>query len=249
MDDESGNLEWAAQSAGPVPGTPAVSPEALLATAPAALEATGEARFPTIYESAKRVLDIVGALSIGLCFSPIILLVLLSLLRDGGSVIFSHTRVGRSGRAFKVLKFRTMVPNSDEILRNVILNDPAMREEWLRERKLRNDPRVTKIGRFLRRTSLDELPQLLNVLRGEMSLVGPRPVVREELSMYRRASRYYLAVKPGLTGLWQISGRNDCEYCRRVAMDRQYVQRASLQLDLLILVKTVFVVLGRRGAY
>lgn len=204
---------------------------------------------PFGYSTVKRVVDIVGTLVLVTVFSPILLLVTLSLRSDGGDILFRHTRIGRNGRAFKVYKFRTMVPNADVVLRSLLASDEALRAEWLRDHKLKSDPRVTAIGRFLRQTSLDELPQLWNVLKGDMSLVGPRPVIREELSRYGRASRYYLALKPGLTGLWQVSGRNDCDYRRRVAMDRYYAVTASLGTDLLVLFKTVDVVLRRRGAY
>jgi exopolysaccharide production protein ExoY len=150
---------------------------------------------------------------------------------------------------FPCLKFRTMIPNADQVLRDLLESDPELRAEWVRDHKLRNDPRVTRLGRFLRRTSLDELPQLLNVLRGEMSLVGPRPVVREELLRYGRNVNTYLAAKPGITGLWQVTGRNDTDYRRRVVLDTYYVRNQNLLLDLYILLKTTGVVLGGSGAY
>jgi lipopolysaccharide/colanic/teichoic acid biosynthesis glycosyltransferase len=142
-----------------------------------------------------------------------------------------------------------MVPNADHALRDLLENDPELQAEWVRDHKLRHDPRVTRLGRFLRRTSLDELPQLVNVLRGEMSLVGPRPVVREELLRYGRNVGTYLAAKPGITGLWQVTGRNDTDYRRRVVLDTYYVRNQNLLLDLYILVKTTGVVLGGNGAY
>jgi len=150
---------------------------------------------------------------------------------------------------FSCLKFRTMVPNADQVLRDLLERDSDLRAEWIRDHKLRHDPRVTRLGRFLRRTSLDELPQLVNVLRGEMSLVGPRPVVREELLRYGRNVGTYLAVKPGITGLWQVTGRNDTDYRRRVVLDTYYVRNQNLVLDLYILLKTTGVVLGGNGAY
>jgi lipopolysaccharide/colanic/teichoic acid biosynthesis glycosyltransferase len=150
---------------------------------------------------------------------------------------------------FSCLKFRTMVPNADQVLRDLLEEDSDLRAEWIRDHKLRNDPRVTRLGRFLRRTSLDELPQLVNVLRGEMSLVGPRPVVREELLRYGRNVGTYLAAKPGITGLWQVTGRNDTDYRRRVVLDTYYVRNQNLLLDLYILAKTTGVVLGGSGAY
>jgi Undecaprenyl-phosphate galactose phosphotransferase WbaP len=201
------------------------------------------------YVLSKRVVDILGTIVLVIVFSPVLLIVTLSLSLNGGTVLFRHSRIGRDGKAFKVYKFRSMVPNAGQVLGQLVATDPILREEWLRDHKLKDDPRVTRVGKFLRKTSLDELPQLWNVLKGEMSLVGPRPVIREELSKYGRAARYYLAVKPGLTGIWQVSGRNDTDYRRRVAMDRYYACTASLGTDLVVLAKTVDVVLRRRGAY
>jgi exopolysaccharide production protein ExoY len=203
------------------------------------------------YGATKRTLDIVGAMVLALVFSPLILAIVLVALirREGGSIIYKHRRVGRDGRSFECLKFRTMVPNADQVLRELLERDPAMKAEWVRDHKLRCDPRVTRLGRFLRRTSLDELPQLWNVVRGEMSLVGPRPVVREELLRYGRNVRSYLSAKPGITGLWQVKGRNDTDYRRRVVLDTYYVRNQNLLLDLYILLKTTRVVLGGSGAY
>jgi exopolysaccharide production protein ExoY len=197
----------------------------------------------------KRLLDVVGAIALGLLFSPLIITIVLLMRCDGSSVIYRHRRVGRSGKMFSCLKFRTMVPNADQVLRDLLENDPNLQAEWIRDHKLRNDPRVTRLGRFLRRTSLDELPQLLNVLGGEMSLVGPRPIVREELLRYGRNVGTYLAAKPGITGLWQVTGRNDTDYRRRVVLDTYYVRNQNLLLDLYILAKTTGVVLGGNGAY
>jgi len=197
----------------------------------------------------KRALDIVGALVLGIVFLPLIVTVSVLLWAEGGPVIYRHTRIGRGGRRFQCCKFATMVKDADKILEELLKQRPELQEEWNRDHKLRNDPRVTRIGRFLRKTSLDELPQLWNVLKGEMSLVGPRPVVREEITRYRTGARHYLAMRPGITGLWQVSWRNDTLYRRRVALDRAYAMRASLWLDAWILLRTVSVVLGRRGAY
>jgi len=198
---------------------------------------------------AKRLLDLVGAVVLGLVFAPLILVIVFLMRRSGDTVIYRHLRVGRGGRIFCCLKFRTMIPNADEVLRDLLAGNPELQAEWMRDHKLRNDPRVTRLGRFLRRTSLDELPQLLNVLRGEMSLVGPRPVVREELLRYGRNVATYLAAKPGITGLWQVTGRNNTDYRRRVVLDTYYVRNQNLLLDLYILVKTTGVVLGGKGAY
>jgi len=197
----------------------------------------------------KRVVDIVGAIALGLVFSPLIVGIVVLLRRAGGPVIYRHRRVGRDGRMFECLKFRTMVPDADRALRALLEAHPELKAEWLRDHKLRNDPRITGLGRFLRRTSLDELPQIWNVLRGEMSLVGPRPVVREELMRYGRSLPVYLSAKPGITGLWQVTGRNDTDYRRRVALDVYYVYRQNLLLDLYILLRTTRVVLGGGGAY
>jgi undecaprenyl-phosphate galactose phosphotransferase len=142
-----------------------------------------------------------------------------------------------------------MVPNAEQVLDELFAKSPELREEWVLHHKLRDDPRITLVGYFLRKTSLDELPQLWNVLKGEMSLVGPRPIVQEEIFKYGRAFRHYMAVKPGITGLWQVSGRNDITYRRRVAMDRAYAMKSCFLLDLRILLRTAKVVVGQRGAY
>jgi exopolysaccharide production protein ExoY len=199
-------------------------------------------------EVAKRLLDIVGALTLGLLLSPLLLVVALTLARDRGPIIFSHSRTGRHGRMFGCLKFRTMVPNAEQALRELLHQNPDLQREWMRNQKLRNDPRVTAIGHFLRRTSLDELPQLWNVLKGEMSLVGPRPVVPEEWQRYGHRLATYLAAKPGVTGLWQVMGRSDSCYRRRVAFDSYYIRKRSFLMDCYILLRTVSVVLRGRGA-
>jgi undecaprenyl-phosphate galactose phosphotransferase len=168
--------------------------------------------------------------------------------RDGAPIFFAHYRVGCDGKLFRCLKFRTMYRNADQMLADLLRDDPAARAEWARDQKLVNDPRVTPVGNFLRRTSLDELPQLFNVLRGEMTLVGPRPITVAELTRYGRVRWHYLSVRPGLTGLWQVSGRNNTTYEERVALDRRYVEHRSIWLDLKILLKTVRVVVARDGA-
>lgn len=201
------------------------------------------------YAGVKRVLDVGGAILLAVVFSPLMLAIAVLMRREGESIIYKHRRVGRHGQAFECLKFRTMVPNAEHVLREILERDPQIRAEWVRDHKLRCDPRVTRLGRFLRRTSLDELPQLWNVMRGEMSLVGPRPVVREELLRYGRNVRAYLSAKPGITGLWQVKGRNDTDYRRRVVLDTYYVRNQNLLLDLYILLKTTRVVLGGSGAY
>lgn len=177
------------------------------------------------------------------------LAIALLMRKNSGSVIYKHRRVGRDGRMFECLKFRTMVPNADQVLRELLEKDPKLKAEWVQDHKLRRDPRVTRLGHFLRRTSLDELPQLWNVVRGEMSLVGPRPVIREELLRYGRNVGAYLTAKPGITGLWQVKGRNDTDYRRRVVLDTYYVCNHDVFLDIYILFRTVGVVLAGSGAY
>ena len=199
---------------------------------------------------AKRALDIVGA-GLGLVvLAPFFLIVAMMVRADGGPAFFAHQRVGRGGKLFGCLKFRSMVIDSQARLEDLLANDPAARAEWDTTRKLKNDPRITRIGRFLRSTSLDELPQLINVLRGEMSLVGPRPVQEAEIDRYYGASAaHYMAVRPGITGLWQVSGRSETSYESRVALDVAYVSRPSLLADIAILLRTPVAVLSRRGAH
>lgn len=189
------------------------------------------------------------ALLLWCLLSPLLLLVTFLIWRiDGAPILFGHYRVGKNGKLFKCWKFRSMRRDSDEVLAKLLKNDPAAREEWARDQKLTNDPRITPIGHFLRKSSLDELPQLLNVIRGEMVLVGPRPVTVGELSRYGKARWHYVSVAPGMTGLWQISGRNNTTYAERVEFDRQYVENRSLVGDFSILIKTVRVVVFREGA-
>lgn len=169
-------------------------------------------------------------------------------LQDRGPVFFAHRRIGRDGRSFPCLKFRSMAIDAEARLERILAQDPQARFEWATSRKLRVDPRITPLGDFLRRSSLDELPQLLNVLRGEMSLVGPRPIVQAEAAHYGRRFGSYCAVRPGITGLWQVSGRSDVCYRQRVALDVLYVRRKCLTLDFRILLQTVPAVLLRRGS-
>ncbi len=197
----------------------------------------------------KRTMDIFGSLAIITMLSPVLLYLYYTVKKDGGNAIYGHPRIGRNGKTFKCLKFRSMVVNSKEVLEELLANDPEARAEWEKDFKLKNDPRITKIGAFIRKTSLDELPQLFNVLKGEMSLVGPRPIVADELERYQDDVDYYLMAKPGMTGLWQVSGRNDVDYDTRVYFDSWYVKNWSLWNDIAILFKTVNVVLKRDGAY
>ncbi|EIW8489866.1 TPA: undecaprenyl-phosphate galactose phosphotransferase WbaP [Klebsiella pneumoniae] len=197
----------------------------------------------------KRLFDIFGSLAIIIVLSPALLYISLKVKKDGGPAIYGHERIGKGGRPFKCLKFRSMVINSKEVLAELLENDPAAKAEWDATFKLKNDPRVTKIGAFLRRTSLDELPQLFNVLKGEMSLVGPRPIITAELERYNEEVDYYLLSKPGMTGLWQVSGRSDVDYETRVYLDAWYVKNWSMWNDIAILFKTIGVVLKKDGAY
>jgi undecaprenyl-phosphate galactose phosphotransferase len=197
----------------------------------------------------KRLFDIVATLALLAILSPVLLTLAWLARRDGGPALFGHRRVGTRGVPFKCLKFRTMVPNAQEILAKVLAADPVARAEWERDFKLKNDPRVTKVGKFLRVTSLDELPQLFNVLAGDMSLVGPRPIVVDEIRRYGAAFHDYARCRPGITGLWQVSGRNDVDYGQRVRLDRTYARTWSFLGDLVLLLRTPLAVLRRSGAY
>lgn len=197
----------------------------------------------------KRCFDVFVSLFLLIALSPLFVLIGLCVLKDGGRPFYSHVRVGRLGNKFSCYKFRTMVLNSQKILQDILSKDEMSRNEWERDFKLKNDPRITKIGHFLRRSSLDELPQLWNVLIGDMSLVGPRPVVDSELKKYGDDVEFYLIARPGLTGLWQVSGRNNTDYSNRVYLDSWYVKNWSLWYDIAILFKTIGVVLKRQGAY
>lgn len=198
---------------------------------------------------AKRAFDIFGSIAIIAVASPLLVYLYMQVRKDGGPAIYGHERIGRNGKRFKCLKFRSMILNSQEVLNDLLENDENARKEWEKDFKLKDDPRITKIGHFIRKSSLDELPQLFNVLRGEMSLVGPRPIVHDELIRYSDDVDYYLMAKPGMTGLWQVSGRNDIDYETRVYFDAWYVKNWSLWNDIAILFKTVNVVLKRDGAY
>lgn len=197
----------------------------------------------------KRLFDIAGSIAIIIILSPVLIYISQKVKKDGGPAIYGHERIGKDGKSFKCLKFRSMVINSKEVLDNLLENDLAAKREWDATFKLKNDPRITKIGGFLRRTSLDELPQLFNVLKGEMSLVGPRPIITAELERYNDEVDYYLLSKPGMTGLWQVSGRSDVDYETRVYLDAWYVKNWSMWNDIAILFKTIGVVLKKDGAY
>jgi Undecaprenyl-phosphate galactose phosphotransferase WbaP len=196
----------------------------------------------------KAAIDISAALALMILISPLFLVLAVIIRLDGGPTFFAHRRVGVGGRPFKCLKFRTMVVNSERVFQDVLARDAALAIEWSETRKLAKDPRVTRVGRFLRRTSLDELPQLINVLRLEMSLVGPRPIVESEVPLYGEHIAHYYATRPGMTGLWQVSGRSNTSYARRVQLDVWYVNNWSVWNDVAVLLKTIPAVFGRRGA-
>lgn len=198
----------------------------------------------------KRLFDIVVASIMLIVALPLMMGIVIAIKIDSkGPAIFAHKRVGKDGKSFKCLKFRTMVINSQEVLEKLLANNPEIRKEWEREFKLKNDPRITRVGNFLRKTSLDELPQIFNVLLGQMSLVGPRPIIQKEVEKYGEYFEYFKMVLPGITGLWQVSGRNDIDYDERVQLDVWYVRNWSLWIDITILIRTVGVVLARKGAY
>jgi lipopolysaccharide/colanic/teichoic acid biosynthesis glycosyltransferase len=198
------------------------------------------------YEEGKRAIDVGVALAMLILLAPLLcLLAVLVKATSRGPIIFRHRRVGRYGRTFYCLKFRTMVENAEQVL----LQREDLRKEFERSFKLKNDPRLTRIGGFLRKTSLDELPQIVNVLRGELSLIGPRPIVPSEVVKYGRTYRKLLSVKPGLGGYWQVYGRSDTTYEERIEMDMKYIDRRSLWLDLKLMVLTARVVIEGRGAY
>ena len=199
---------------------------------------------------AKRIFDLVATVVGGLLILPILLiLAVLVGIDNKGRIIFAHRRVGRKGKLFPCYKFQSMVPDAQERLEEYLAKNPAAREEWEESFKLTNDPRVTKLGAFLRKTSLDELPQLWNVLMGDMSLVGPRPIVTKEIERYGDYIREYYMVPPGITGMWQVNGRSDTTYEERVAMDTWYVRNWSVWIDLVYLFKTVKTVFTGKGAY
>ena len=195
----------------------------------------------------KRTVDLVLALILLPLAGPAILLLCFAVHRKGASALFAHTRVGLHGQSFQCWKIRTMVPDAQAMLASCLNANPKAAAEWNRTQKLTNDPRVTRLGRFLRRTSLDELPQIWNVLRGEMSFVGPRPVTREELSRYGTLAETYLCLRPGVTGHWQVHGRSDGCYKERLRMDARYAQGVNLWRDLVLIMLTVRVFVWPTG--
>jgi exopolysaccharide production protein ExoY len=197
-----------------------------------------------------RVFDLLIATVALIVFAPLMLLIALLIRISGdGPVVFVQQRIGKGGLAFPCLKFRSMVSNSAEVLETLLSESADARDEWRRDQKLRNDPRITPIGRILRKTSLDELPQLFNIIAGQMSIVGPRPIVSNEIERYGSFFDAYCSVRPGLTGMWQISGRNDVNYDARVQLDTMYASRKSVSYDFMICVRTIPAVLASKGCY
>lgn len=198
----------------------------------------------------KRFIDLcIIIFTLPLTIPLIIILSILVKCTSRGPIFYGHERVGKNGKKFKAWKFRSMCVDSDKKLKEILENDPVRRMEWEKERKFTDDPRVTKFGAFLRRSSLDELPQLFNIISGQMSFVGPRPVTESELKKYGKYAEYVFSVQPGLSGMWQISGRSDTGYEERITLDTYYIQNWSIWLDLWILIKTIWVVLKGKGAY
>lgn len=199
----------------------------------------------------KRIFDILFSVSALLLISPIFLLIAIAIRSSSkGNVIYHQIRVGRGGVPFRCYKFRTMYPNADSILQAILANDPEKQKEWESAHKLKNDPRITPIGAFLRKTSLDELPQFWNVLKGDLSVVGPRPVVHEEIvKHFGTKAQKIFSIRPGITGLWQISGRSDTTYSQRIVLDEYYVEHRSFLGDLKILALTIPSMFYKKGAY
>ena len=231
------------------------SPAAFFGSASSDLFAPAHADRPTSDGKAAshwagRTFDMLFALVILAAVAPVLILLIVALQIDSpGPVFFIQRRVGRNGALFPCVKLRTMVVDARQRLERLLESSPEAREEWQRDHKLRDDPRVTRLGRFARLFSLDELPQLLNIVAGHMSIVGPRPIVEEEIWRYGPLFADYCSVRPGLTGLWQVSGRNNTTYQERVRLDSEYAQRKSMSLDLSIMARTLAVVVFARGAY
>jgi Undecaprenyl-phosphate galactose phosphotransferase WbaP len=198
----------------------------------------------------KRCIDLLLLLISSPITIPVtVFIALIVKITSPGPIFYGHKRIGKNGREFKCWKFRSMVIDADKQLEKILAENPEMRAEWEKDRKFTNDPRVTKIGKILRKTSIDEIPQFFNILTGEMSFIGPRPVTEPELAKYGKKSDFILSVQPGLSGMWQISGRSDTGYEERVTLDSYYIQNWSVWLDIWIIIKTVYVVLRGKGAY
>jgi undecaprenyl-phosphate galactose phosphotransferase len=218
-------------------------------TAAIELSAQAPIRTARVGVAAKRSMDIVLSIVFLVLFSPLFLVCAAMIRRSGRGIFYSDRRVGRDGKVFYCHKFRTMIPNANKLLADLLQKDPELRREWETGFKLKKDPRVTAIGRFLRKTSLDELPQLFNVLKGEMSLVGPRPMFEEEQERWGTAIHYYYSTRPGMTGIWQIYGRSDTSYETRIRLNVEYVRNWTFWRDVVILFMTPKVFFGSSGAY
>ena len=204
---------------------------------------------PAMLRAAKRAVDIAASLFFFTAFGWLYVLLAIGVfLSSGAPVLYSQPRYGRGGRVFKFYKFRSMLPNSAQILEEHLKNDPVARQQWDDYQKLENDPRITRFGKFIRKTSLDELPQFWNVLVGDMSLVGPRPCMLDQKGLYGADWSFYCAVRPGITGLWQVSGRNQLSYKKRVALDVSYVETLSVGRDIGIFIRTIWVVAVGHGS-
>lgn len=197
----------------------------------------------------KYITDKIAAFIAIVLLSPVFIIIALRVRKDGGPAFYSQERVGKNGKPFKCWKFRSMIVNSEEALKAHLAQNPEAAAEYERDFKLKDDPRITAVGKLLRKSSLDEIPQFFNVLMGDMSIVGPRPIVEKETHYYEDKLSYYLSVKPGVTGLWQVSGRNDISYAKRVELDVWYIENWSLWNDIVIFLETIYVVLARKGAY
>ena len=205
-----------------------------------------------IYKTIKTSFDLIFALIVLILGLPFFILIALFIkLSSRGPIFFLQERVGKNNKSFKCIKFRTMHPEAKDLLENLISNNENLRKEFENNHKLKNDPRITRFGKFLRKTSLDEIPQFLNVLKMEMSIIGPRPIVKEEIRKYENSFKKVISIKPGITGLWQVSGRNNLSYKRRVELDCLYIDHMSLIMDLRIIVRTLGVIFfpNDRGAY
>ena len=208
--------------------------------------------FLKAYKIIKKIFDLIfSSFILVICLPLFFIIAILIKLSSRGSIFFFQERIGKNNVRFKCIKFRTMYPESKDILENLLIKDNKLRLEFEENHKLKNDPRITTIGKFLRKTSLDELPQFINVLRDEMSIVGPRPIVKEEKKRYGKNLKNFLSIKPGITGLWQVSGRNNLSYKRRVELDLIYIKNLNFLMDIRIIIRTFGVILFPldRGAY
>ena len=206
-------------------------------------------RSKVLYKVIKRTFDIVVSLVGCIFLLPIIIIVKISYLisKDHNSIFYTQTRIGKNGKEFKLYKFRSMIPNADEVLKK-LLENPIYKDEWQRNQKLENDPRITKMGKILRKTSLDELPQMINVLKGDMSMIGPRPLVKGELDAHHGNHAIYESVRPGISGWWAVNGRSATTYEKRLELEYYYCENCSLMLDIKCFFMTITTVLHKRGA-